>query len=148
MTDKRPPDVAADAIVLWRDSRRAQGWALFAFGIWMLLYIGQAIALWIIVVGILATTALLMLIIIKFRPRQPAAWVESNHVTTPRLIMPPRRWRLEQPPEVSGLGDEDQVLMAFKPQGRGVRKVVFWRQQDTLLKLQKLGVQVPEELLV
>lgn len=148
MINKRPPDVAEDAITLWRDSRRAQFWALFVFGMWMLLYIGQAMPLWIIVVGILATTGLLMLIIIKFRPRQPAAWVEADYVTTPRLFMPPRRWPLEEPAKVSQLGDEDQVLLAFKPKGRRVRKVVFWREQERLRELQKLGVQVPEELLV
>jgi len=144
MAKRIPPQVADHAVVLWRDSHRAQFWALFFVAIWMLLYLGQAIPIWVVGVGILFTMAIIVALIVKFRPRQAAAWVEEDHVTTPRLFLPPRRWPLEQPAQVSALGDEENMLLEFKPQQRRLRKVVFWREANTLADLEKLGVQVRE----
>lgn len=86
------------ALTFYRDSRRPQAWGGFFLAIWMAIYIGDAVSLWLIVTGALLTMAIVMAIVVKFRPLQPAAFYQNLELTEKRLILPPRTYRLESPP--------------------------------------------------
>lgn len=146
MAERRPQEVADDAVVLWRDSRRAQFWALFFMALWMVLYLGGAMSLWVIAGGLIATTAILIAVIVIFKPRQAAAWVEASHITTPRWFMPARRWALAEPVSISQTGDPERWLCQFKPEGRRQRDIIVWRDDEALERLRQLNVKLPEAL--
>lgn len=142
MTSRRPEQVAEAAVALYCDNKRIQFWALFFTAVWMLLYIGQALPLWLIAAGILVTLAGFAAVIIIWRPRQVAAWVEAEHVTTPRFMLPPRRWQVEQPVQLQRLADADLLLLSFKPQQRRLRKVICWNDAESVERLAQLGIQL------
>ena len=97
MTSKNEK-VQDNALTFYRDSRRPQAWGGFFLAIWMAIYIGDAVSLWIIVAGALLTMLIMMVIVVKFRPLQPAAFYRELELTEKRLILPPRTYQLESPP--------------------------------------------------
>lgn len=144
MSSRRPDQVAEEAVALYCDNKRIQFWALFFTAAWMLLYIGQALPLWLIATGIIVSLGLFAAVIMIWRPRQVAAWVEANHVTTPRFMLPPRRWLVEQPAQLQRLADADLLLLSFKPKQRRLRKVVCWYDAESVEQLAKLSIELSE----
>ncbi|WP_339618211.1 hypothetical protein [Idiomarina abyssalis] len=100
MNSKNAKEQTDGVLTFYRDSRRPQAWGGFFLAIWMAIYIGDAVALWIIITGALITMAVVMAIVVKFRPLQPAAFYKNHELTEKRLILPPRTYQLERPPEL------------------------------------------------
>ncbi|MGM0430293.1 MAG: hypothetical protein ACQEQ2_08370 [Pseudomonadota bacterium] len=114
------------ALTFYRDSRRPQAWGGFFLAIWMAIYIGDAVPLWIIITGALLTMAVVMAIVVKFRPLQPAAFYRDLELTEKRLILPPKTYQLEKPPvlhryekDLAGLsfidekGHRQEIIVVF-----------------------------------
>ena len=111
MTSKNEK-VQDNALTFYRDSRRPQAWGGFFLAIWMAIYIGDAVSLWIIIAGALVTMAVVMAIVVKFRPLQPAAFYRDLKLTEKRLILPPRTHQLTSPPVLNQY-EEDLAGLTF-----------------------------------
>ncbi|MCK7459328.1 hypothetical protein [Idiomarina aminovorans] len=101
-----------NVLTFYRDSRRPQAWGGFFLAIWMAIYIGEAVSLWIIIVGALLTMVAVMGIVVKFRPLQPAAFYRDLELTEKRLILPPRTHQLTSPPVLNQY-EEDLAGLTF-----------------------------------
>lgn len=117
-------------LTFYRDSRRPQAWGGFFLAIWMAIYIGDAVPLWIIITGALLTMAIVMAIVVKFRPLQPAAFYRNLELTEKRLILPPRTYRLEKPPVLHRY-EEDLAGLSFVDE-KGHRQEIIIVFNDNL----------------
>ena len=117
----------SDSVEFYRDSRRPQGWGGFFLAIWMAIYIGGAVPLWIVAVGALSTMALVAAIIIKFRPKQLAARWQQGELLEKRFILPPRHHKLPEPPRVIRYED-DTAALEFMDDGTLYEIVVVYDQ--------------------
>ncbi|NQZ05071.1 hypothetical protein [Idiomarina sp.] len=87
-------------ISFYRDSRRPQGWGGFFLALWMAIYIGGKVPLWLIAIGVLLTMTIFIIIVIKFRPKQEAAYWDGRELVERRFILPPKHYLLNEPPRV------------------------------------------------
>lgn len=118
------------ALTFYRDSRRPQAWGGFFLAIWMAIYIGDAVPLWIIVTGALLTMAVVIAIVVKFRPLQPAAFYRDLELTEKRLILPPRTYQLESPPVLQQY-EKDLAGLSFVDE-KGRRQEIIVVLNDSL----------------
>ncbi len=120
----------SNALTFYRDSRRPQAWGGFFLAIWMAIYIGDAVPLWIIVTGALLTMAIVMAIVVKFRPLQPAAFYNDLELMEKRLILPPRTYQLENPPVLQQY-EKDLAGLSFVDE-KGRRQEIIVILNDSL----------------
>ncbi|MDV6315830.1 hypothetical protein RBK99_05495 [Idiomarina sp. HP20-50] len=118
-----------NVLTFYRDSRRPQAWGGFFLAIWMAIYIGDAVPLWIIIIGALTTMAVVMAIVVKFRPLQPAAFYRDHELTEKRLILPPRTHQLESPPELSQYEEDLAGLNFVDDKGRRHEIIVVFNNR-------------------
>lgn len=118
----------SNSVEFYRDSRRPQGWGGFFLAIWMAIYIGGALSLWIIATGALLTMAVMAAIIIKFRPKQLAARWDGKELLEHRFILPPKHHRLSYPPKLVRYEDDVAGLQFSDSQRRHEVLVVFDQQ--------------------
>ena len=104
-------------VEFYRDSRRPQGWGGFFLAIWMAIYIGGVVPIWVIAVGALSTMAIVAAVIIKFRPKQLAARWSNGELMEKRFILPPRTHKLPEPPKVMRYED-DMAALQFIDSGK------------------------------
>ena len=129
----------SDHVEFYRDSRRPQGWGGFFLAIWMAIYIGGVVPLWIIAIGALTTMALVAAIIIRFRPKQLAARWADNQLLEKRFILPPKHHSLPQPPKLVRY-EGDLSALQFTDQGRLYEIAVIHDQE---LEQQLQGSDIP-----
>ncbi|EKE83707.1 hypothetical protein [Idiomarina xiamenensis] len=133
---RQVPAAPEGALIFYRDSRRPQGWGGFLLALWMAIYIGQALPLWIVVSGALLTMLVVTVYILKFRPLQAIAWLHNGQLTEQRFWLPKRVTALNEPPQVVYYGDGEWLLQY--PDGDQQRQtvVVF---TDNLLPAEQQG---------
>ncbi|RUO64848.1 hypothetical protein [Idiomarina ramblicola] len=117
-------------LTFYRDSRRPQAWGGFFLAIWMAIYIGDAVPLWIIITGALLTMATVMAIVVKFRPLQPATFYRDLELTEKRLILPPKTYHLKSPPTLQQY-EEDLAGLNFVDE-KGHRQEIIVILNDSL----------------
>lgn len=113
------------AVEFYRDSRRPQGWGGFFLAIWMAIYIGGVVPLWVVAAGALTTMALVAMIIIKFRPKQLAASWHNGKLIEQRFILPPQTHQLSKPPKLIRYED-DLAALQFTDRGRLHESVIIY----------------------
>lgn len=132
MTSKSEPSPAGDTLTFYRDSRRPQAWGGFFLALWMAMYIGDAVPLWIIVTGALITMGVVAAIVLKFRPLQAAAFYrpgEPDQLIEKRLILPPRAHELDTAPVLKQYEDDVAGLNFTDRAGRRHDIIVVLTQQ-------------------
>ena len=107
----------SNSVEFYSDSRRPQGWGGFFLAIWMAIYIGGVVPIWIIAVGALATMAIVAAVIINFRPKQLAARWSNGELMEKRFILPPRTHKLPEPPKIMRYED-DMAALQFIDSGK------------------------------
>ena len=106
------------ALTFYRDSRRPQAWGGFFLAIWMAIYIGDAVPLWIIITGALLTMAIVMTI------------YRDLELTEKRLILPPRTYQLDKPPVLHRY-EKDLAGLSFADE-KGRRQEIIIVFNDSL----------------
>ncbi|MTJ02518.1 hypothetical protein [Idiomarina piscisalsi] len=125
----------SETLQFYRDSRRPQAWGGFFLALWMAIYIGGVVPIWVIAVGALLTMALMAAIVIKFRPKQLAASWNGKQLEERRLILPPRTHILSKPPKLLRY-EEDIAALQFRDESNQLHEiyVVFDNDLETTLK--------------
>lgn len=116
-------------LTFYRDSRRPQAWGGFFLAIWMAIYIGDAVPLWIIITGALLTMAIVMAIVVKFRPLQPAAFYRDLELTEKRLILPPRTHQLDELPVLHRYEKDLAGLSFVDEKGRRQEIIIVFNER-------------------
>ncbi|WP_404399837.1 hypothetical protein LG288_08855 [Idiomarina seosinensis] len=133
----------SERVEFYRDSRRPQGWGGFFLAIWMAIYIGGVVPLWIIAVGALTTMLLMAVIIVKFRPLQLAATWDGSELVEKRFILPPKHYHLDEPPTLIRYED-DIAALQFTEQDR-LHEVYFVFDEQLSERLQKTDIKVVDQ---
>jgi hypothetical protein len=125
----------SEHLQFYRDSRRPQAWGGFFLALWMAIYIGGVVPIWVIALGALLTMALMAAIVIKFRPKQLAASWNGKQLEERRLILPPRTHTLSKPPKLLRYED-DIAALQFRDESNQLHEiyVVFDDDLQTTLK--------------
>lgn len=119
----------SETLQFYRDSRRPQAWGGFFLALWMAIYIGGVVPIWVIAVGALLTMTLMAGIVIKFRPKQLAASWDGKQLEERRLILPPRTHTLSKPPKLLRYED-DIAALQFRDESNNLHEVYVVFDED------------------
>ncbi|MGM0480743.1 MAG: hypothetical protein ACQEQZ_02285 [Pseudomonadota bacterium] len=133
----------SECVEFYRDSRRPQGWGGFFLAIWMAIYIGGAVSLWIIAAGALTTMLLVACIIVKFRPLQLAATWDGSELVEKRFILPPKHYHLTEPPTLIRYED-DIAALQFTEQQR-LHEVYFVFDEQLRERIDDSNIEIIDQ---